>query len=1670
MSSTTPAIHYPSPTTTPVSSSTDEHFGAVPFDTGHANLEFLKGSIPDWYVKAPRQLREALRQSQLKSELSRHIVEPIRSRLKSIEKFATPRLEQALFDRFKLRLDVTANQLVTLQTEGFFLQTRTPLKQTLLHAALQNFEASEASDGGLGQGAALLPVDGFAVELIYGSGPLPGLPRFRYRYNGTLAIKPEAFVEMSRALDLGGQYQAHLDSVFKPATAEGQPQGSAAQAVASAFINSERDALAVLAHIARIREHLGADSYSMLLEMTEPHGHPLWHGRPVRYRQLHMLDTYAFPGSTLHGALLIEPDQPGDDLPCVVYLPGDPEAPLKEYASFTAFVAAMRHKLFEMKYQEYFQRFISLEQSHLFFVKLNERLTPLRPIPGDDSLFAPHFDPDAELYLEKRELAKPPFDALYEHLLSKTYADSRIVAVPTRDEDRKSRLKRWHAFESVGMDLLMVAGFFVPALGAAMAVVAAGQLLHEAFVAVEDWTHDETKEALNHLFDIGENLAAMAVLGTAVHLAPRVLPSTFVESLAPVKLLNGVTRLWKPELAPFEQDVVLPKWLAADAQGCLRLEGKTWLPLQGRLYRIELDPKVNQWRIKHPSESSLLSPALEHNGEGAWRYEGENPVEWDEITGLKRLHTDHDAFTDATAEHVLRVTGANEALLRHVHIDNLGAPALLRDTALRFRAEQQVEAFIDRIGSEPDNVTAPRIGPFLKLLTSAPNWPEGVALRLLEQQGVVLETWNAHPGTRSVIQVTYTPGKMSTLLGDVLDGLAEDEIQALFGEAIDGKAARVLRLARMLGEQAQTRKARLRDDIHALGSGSSEPLIALVRRDFPGLPDVVCKELLDMATHAQQARMISARRLPLPIAEQARDYLQQLRINRANEGFFLKETDNPDTITAGWKLLSMLSGWPADAALELRDSTFTGELLDSVGNSANAETYSIVARSDAGYQALDHHGNPLGQAEQAFFAALLDALPGPVRRAVGLPEGATEQTLRARLGDLAVSQRDTVARMLGMQAIKPGFKWPQRLADGRTGYPMSGRMRGLFRKMGLGSGRASPELAVKALYPTFVDDEIKAFLDELKAAHSGPVEQLPLFIKSRLDTLASDYKILDRTLDQWSESPHAPVGTRNARRIAAFNLRNCWRRTGNLIRQADGSLSYKLELNDLHIGSLPPLNGNWDHVGALELKHLNLHTAETNAFLRYFKQAFWISLRGNNLTSVPEVLSEMSRLERLSFAENPLVLDTASAMSLSRCTALRSLDLSQCPVGEHLHRLSFFPQLRTLGLRATGLDAVPDWAWRSEMLRHLDLRDNQIAELSGGTLNHLVQPGLRPQLHDNPINDSSMVRARILFTEVELRRMGLGSARGHHDAALPSGTFWLAGLPTEELQSRLLKWGDLQSEPNSGEFFRVLHDLTLSADFNHYRAGLTGRVWRLVDAASDTTQLREELFEMAAHPVTCGDGVAIVFSNLEIHAQVFKVSASVSPDDQPAQLFRLVRGLQRLDDVESSAWQLIAVRRAANVPVDEAEIRLAFRVGLAHILDLPGQPEGMLYNRLAGVTQDMLDDAYSGILAKEGQPQFLQALIARDFWMTFLEGRYADTFAPLKAGFQDRMEALDNDRAGLTDEHYLARVGAIQRQRNEALNALACRLSLDIQLAVVREEAMLARSLDQTGRGTVNAG
>jgi len=1639
-------------------STTDTPDATSPFGTDHANLEFLKTKLPSWYLDAPKSLRLALHQSQLKSQLSRQIVEPIRSRLIPIEAFATPLLTQALFDRFKLRLDVTANQFVTMHHDDYLLlRLRTPLKQTLLQAALQNFEAGETFNSG----SALLPADGLHTQLIWGPEFRDWIPRFRFRYSGVLDIKPEQFADMARTLDLGGQYQKHLDSVFKPATPAGQAKVQAARNVATAFMNSERDAIEVLAHIARMKNDISADVYALLLELVQPNVSPRWHGAPVRPRQLHMLDTKAFPGCSLSGALLIEPNLAGDDLPCVVYLPGDPITPIKEYESFTAFTDELRDRLASRRYQHYFQRFVSLERSQLFFTKLNERLN-IRPAPHTERIFPLYiYDTDAELYLEKRPIDKRVFEFLYDQMLTKTYQDSRLIAVPTRDEDRKNRLKRWQAFESAGMDVLMVAGFFMPVLGAVMAVVAAGQLLHEAFVAVEDWTHGETEEALNHVFAIGENLAAMAVLGAAVHAAPKVLPSPFIESLSPVKLRNGLTRLWKPDLACFEQKVALPSWVPADVQGRITVDGKTWLPLDGKLYRIELDPALNKWRVKHPSDPELHSPLLEHNGVGAWRYEGENPMAWDEVKAFKRLGPVQQQFTELAAQRMLRITGADDALLRQVHVEKLPAPALLSDSAQRFAIERQIEEFTSLMGrNELDQLDVARIEPFLSLLASNPRWPQNRALSLTDAEGAVVARWNVSPATSSITQVNYARGSMTALLESVLTSLDEQQIETLLGKPVVGKPRQVAQLAGVLSEMTDTAKGPLLEALYALENGSQLPLIKMIRRDFPGLPDTVAVELLKTANLAQRNRMLATRRVPLGIAEQAREYQQQLRLNRANEGFYLKVTDNPDTFKAAFGLLSSLPGWPADLAIDVREGDLKGDLLEAVGDRQSAMLHQIVVKSEGGYQAFDSHGNPLGAVNQPFFGALMQTLPDAERRAMGMSSQSTESGLRMLLGDLAVTRRNKVAQILGMQPIKPGFKWPQRLADGRVGYPLSGRLNRLFNRLRAGASDYSPEFAIKGLYPGFIDGEVQAMLSQLRAEHTGPAWAFNTFAKERLKALAREYKTLENSLDDWledeSDSQEADLWESNfeAKAEAALRIKLCWKRLG--MRRYDDAgafLGYELDLSDLCIERLPALAVSFDHVGVLRAQRLELTAASADQLLVQFNNLRRLELDDNRLSSIPAALGYCTKLERLSLCDNPLALDPLSAQHLNNLVALRVLSLDHCPIGPLLD-VSTFNQLRVLDARNTGIEGIPGGLWSRPHLRIADLRNNQIAGLSDMALENLSRAIVRVQLHDNPLDDATLLRAEHFLDDIARARIGINDVRPHAAPAADVGEVWMMQMNEQNHHARRARWDDLAAEPNAADFFQVLNDLTQSSDFANHRQTLRARVWAMLDAIADNQALREELYALAAHPQTCGDGVALVFSDLELHVRVFNILAMPESAGHSIEMFKLVRGMVRLDEVEKIALENIHVRELLGETVDHVEVRMAYRIGLAKRLKLPEQIQSMVFSALARVSKTMLADAERRVLALEAKTGFWQSLVAREFWTHFLETRFFEDFSVINSPFHERLDALlTADKARLTDGEYLEQIAVIQKAREAAAQAHAMRLTQEIALQTARVES-----------------
>ncbi|MEB0151154.1 NEL-type E3 ubiquitin ligase domain-containing protein, partial [Pseudomonas sp. CCC2.2] len=78
---------------------------------------------------------------------------------------------------------------------------------------------------------------------------------------------------------------------------------------------------------------------------------------------------------------------------------------------------------------------------------------------------------------------------------------------------------------------------------------------------------------------------------------------------------------------------------------------------------------------------------------------------------------------------------------------------------------------------------------------------------------------------------------------------------------------------------------------------------------------------------------------------------------------------------------------------------------------------------------------------------------------------------------------------------------------------------------------------------------------------------------------------------------------------------------------------------------------------------------------------------------------------------------------------------------------------------------------------------------------------------------------------------------------------------------------------------------------------------------------------------------------------------SIDPTRQASDLIDLGRRLYRLDKLTKIASEHYTLQMATGGGIaDELEVHLAYRVGLARSLDLPGQPQGMMFNALAGVS------------------------------------------------------------------------------------------------------------------------
>ena len=1516
---------------------------------------------------------------------------------------------------------------------------------TLLEAALGNFEPDETQKSSCDDCQIITRWGSYDGEVM--------ATRFAVM-EYAVSIAPEAFAELCRSLDLGRFYQEHISAILKPEDA------SERAVVDTTLSSNQKHMLAVSAQAAYmqyltpgadgVKSGISADAYQMLLQVVGNKSGITLDGRAVCYAGLKMLNV------DLSGILLIGPDRQDSNRieRLVAYIPGDPAQPLKEYASSADFEVDLKARLHTSAYRRFFSRFVPQRSQGDFFRSLGRQLDPSETYSQAEDYIPIPNQRRVRLSTGETSVQGDLWEYLRQERVNKIINDARAVAVPTGDEDKLARLKKMESYISAVESVFNLAAFVVPGLGEIMLVVGAAQMMSEAFEGIEAFEQGEYKEMWEHFSSVALNVAFIT---TGAKVIPAINTSGGVDALKPVKMPDGKRLLWKPDLKPYEQKITLPK-STPNELGLHRYDGQDILQLDDKHYVVQKDPKTGNHQIKHPSRPEAYSPELKHNGLGAWTHEAENPRTWEGPRLMRRLGHSVSEFSDTELEQIRRVSGTDEGVLRRMYVESEPPAPLLADTISRFDSYKQCEGFIADMKSDSSSVSAKDHSiDQLHVMTRYGKWPDTVSIRVIDAQAKTVWEYVNPKGEQDkkrVVQIHDTQLRDGRLLKTLLEALDQSETNILLGQRsgtpLGTLNERVETLRGKIASLAESHKAERFNDHYASKSGSSDPRVNLIQERYSSVPTSVIEGLLTDASSIERQQMAKwdfadkqqTKPIPLRLAQELRWAQREVRLSRAYEGLYLDALTTSDTENLVLNTLEKLPGWSSDLRVEVRDGSFSGKLRASVG--PESASRKVLVRNKGGrYEARDEDDGHLHGADD-LYAALQHALPDTHRTALGLPHVGQGPELKALVGQ-HVLLRDELRAVLKMQPVKPFFKAPMRWGDGRLGYPLSGR----------GVGVSQEQQRVLRLFPGFEPDEVTQFLESLGSNRELYLHNFEVELQS-----------LRTELDAWVAKPISrklPDGGVEAvdtysKQIVRQKLLNCWQRTdAGSTRSQRFPHGQELNLSGRHIAELPDLSrATFSRISTLDLGDMRLD-AVPGGFLSAFPRLLELNMKSNSLQHLPTALGELSKLRSLNLSRNAISMSLEDAATLEKCAQLDDLNLSDNPL-TRVPDFSHMPKLERLDLQRTGLTSWPPGLRELPNLRRVDLRNNRIERVPDEILEPTEEHWAAAKrvfnitsLEGNPITAEGLEDIAGAWIRFNLREPVVQGPMAPAAAAAPIESSsvrlgrWLREIPANEQAARTERWNLLDRElieretaardmgriaSESEEFFKLLERLSQTADYKKSYTDLNARVWKVLDAAAQSEEMRTRLFALAGDVDTCADGASLIFSRLEI-STLADAGLEVASDIEAApQLLKLAKGLFRLDEVEKIAQrdadnrfkviaqsnQTLKQKIEAATLIDRVEIRLAYRLGLKDKLELPGQPKQALYTAVAEVTQERLDAAEREIRALDDSPQEFTSTTKRDFWAAFLKCKYAGRFEAAFEPIFTKMEALEEAKGTMTSE------------------------------------------------------
>ncbi|KAA6194007.1 NEL-type E3 ubiquitin ligase domain-containing protein [Pseudomonas lactis] len=1109
-----------------------------------------------------------------------------------------------------------------------------------------------------------------------------------------------------------------------------------------------------------------------------------------------------------------------------------------------------------------------------------------------------------------------------------------------------------------------------------------------------------------------------------------------------VSLLNG-------SLGQYEQALVLPAEHPANAEGIYTWQDQQLISLYGSLYPITFDEQLLKWRLKHPQKVGVDTPLLEHNRHGAWRLASEDPMSWDDHRLLYRLGPENAHVDQPTSARILAITDTPARALREVHSAGLPPPPLLEDTTKRVGIERQILHFIQAMTTASARHNA-RPTLQLMLLSLLPGWPDSHALQVVDKRNQVLVQYPAKvKAPVQIIRVSQGNARGTTPLYDA--ALNDTLVQALLGELPATIEERQFKLAKRIAEYAHRERTQLFEQFYAQSEQPGTLLETRLKQHHPQLPVSAVRAILGQATVKEQRQLLDKNQVGLRLAEQARLTAHDLRLNRAYEGLYLTTLMNPDSDTITLHMLKSLSGWPGELRLDIHEDTDIGRLLESGGHLNGSDRRTLI-RVGGRYRALDRHGRSLNDPAHSscdLLSAIALLLSPSECTALGMADRFDLATLQSRVADLALNQRVAVKQLLDLPALPLWLQPPMKVDSSFVAYPLSLQNLWPFR----GPRTADLVRKVQKLYPSFSVEQAELLIDSLDL--SAPATLL------ELERREAEYATLDHGLTRWAETPQPiddpatdPMGLNlGRRRHMAQHLRRAWRHETPRMISADFTGQHHfvhLQLDDNNLPDADFILGTrgFEHIESLSISG-NAFPATGNAFLSRFA-----NLRQLNidclLNQLRNEITQMRHLETLNLGGNHITLDEEARQRLAQMTSLRELNLNDNPLGL-APDVSAMDNLRVLNLRNTQIDQWPLGADDRPVLSRLLLQENRLT-----TLPHtLFQPGrmarvhLDLQLHDNPLDADTLARISAHTNRTATALGGPLPGIAHQPPREADFANWLSGVPAEQHAQRRTLWDQLLSieEPSPDDTFRVLRDLTQAYAYTHAsaRPALTARVWRLLEAMGNSTELRNEIFLNTYLAGTCGDGALLIFIDMEITHR--RHIAKVQPATLQASrdLMDLSLRVFLLRELDQFADEHIRALLAARKEPDDVEVKLHLRTALAEEFNLPIGREEMLYSAERWVKPQDVRSARQRLQRFKASDAAINALMTEPFWIEFMARHLPEPFATISATTRHKIERLNREESDRRSDLYLERRQAIIDEEKDELALLIRQLTLAVQ-------------------------